>query len=89
MAHFVAVLIRGLQQHVQERLSLLSAAVGVAVGLHGGDVFRSFGYDLNGGRDRVEPGRRRSETAVALLTLEVKECRTLRVLSCSRPSPME
>lgn len=52
MAHLVAVLVRGLQQHVQEGLSLLSAVVGVAVGLHAGDVFRSFGYHLNGGRSR-------------------------------------
>lgn len=52
MAHLVAVLVCGLQQHVQEGLSLLSAVVGVAVGLHARDVFRSFGYHLNGGCSR-------------------------------------
>lgn len=52
MAHLVAVLVRGLQQHVQEGLSLLSAVVAVAVGLHAGDVFRSYSYHLNGGRSR-------------------------------------
>lgn len=52
MAHLVAVLVRGLQQHVQEGLSLLSAMVGVAVGPNAGDVLRSFRDHLNRGCSR-------------------------------------
>lgn len=74
VAHLVAVLVRGLQQHVQEGLSLLSAVVGVAVGLHAGDVLRSFGYHLNGGgRSREESGSSASKRTPQLLTLWVKE----------------
>lgn len=69
MAHLVAVLIRGPQQHVQEGLSLLFA---VAVGLRAGDVFRSLSDDLNGG-GREASGRSASRAKLQLLTLEVKE----------------
>lgn len=49
VAHPVSVLVLGLQQHVQERLSLPPAVVGVAVRLQVGDVFRPFGDHLSGG----------------------------------------
>lgn len=48
MAHVTAVLICGLQQHVQKCLSFLCAAVRVAVCFNAGNVLFSFAYNLRG-----------------------------------------
>lgn len=69
VAHLVPVLVGGLQQHVQERLSLPSAVLGVAVRLHVGDVLRSFGDHLSGGSSRDSSGGSASETALQRFTL--------------------
>lgn len=95
MAHAVAVLIGGRQEHVQKRSSFLCALVRVTVGFNVGNVLCSLLDHLGWNKGCVillqdTPCNGFGYYCKPLApspTLDVKAWRTLRVLSCSLPSP--